>query len=401
MRTTRRQLFLVVKVVVAVTLFVSVSIFSPVCAEPIKIGVLYSTTGPFSAFGKPGQRGALLALEQANAAGGIKGQPIEIIVYDAESNADQASRQTKKFIVRDKVIAIAGPESWRPAALMHALAIEHKIPIFTDMASPGTYPAEQIAWSFENAGGADTNLLGTMHYFKSIGVKRLVFFGTADPLADKLIKDINGEAPKLGMTLVGVQLAPQTSTDVTAQMAVLKEKKPDALIVLGGGPFGNIAMNNAFQVGMNIPMNYIGANVIPAFMAGLGSEAAKNMRSSTLKAVAYQDLDDTDPAKSGISAFAKAYREKYGEEINWASACGYDGGNMIVEALKAVGPDPQGIKKYWDNMKNWEARGSGRHMTMLPEYHYIQHDIRDLIVARWSVEEKRFRKVANVRDALK
>jgi ABC-type branched-subunit amino acid transport system substrate-binding protein len=284
---------------------------------------------------------------------------------------------------------------------MHALAIEHKVPIFTDLASPGTYPAEQVSWTFEIQGGADTNLLGTLHYFKSIGVKRLVFFGTADPLGEKLIKDINAQAPQLGMTLVGVQLAPQTSTDVTTQMAVLKEKNPDALILLGGGPFANIAMNNAFQVGMNIPVNNIGANIIPAYMEGLTPGAGRNMRSTVHKAVAYYDLDETDPAKPVITAFANAYRAKYGEEINWASACAYDGGKMLVDVLKAVGPDPQGIKKYCDSMKNWEAPGSGRHMTMLPEYHYIQHDIRDMIVVRWDVGEKRFRKVANVRDVLK
>ncbi len=399
MKKRQKQLFWAVGI--SITLLLPVFIFATVYAESIKVGVLYSTTGGFAGFGKPNQRGALLALEQANATGGIKGQPIETIVYDAESNADQASRQTKKLIVRDKVTAVIGPEVWRVDTLMHALAIEYKIPIFADLPSPGAYPADQISWTFNVAGGADTNLLGTLYYFKSSGVKRLVFFGTADPLGEKLIKDINTEGPKLGMTLVGVQLAPVTSTDVTAQMAVLKEKNPDALIVLGSGPFGNMAMNNAFQVGMNIPTNFIGANVIPAYLEGLGQGAAKNMRVATHKAVAYYDLDDTDPAKASITSFANAYRAKYGEEINWASACAYDGGRMLVEALKSAGTNPQGIKKFCDSLKNWEGPGTGRRLTMLPEYHYIQHDFRDLIIARWDVAEKKFRKIAYVRDVLK
>ncbi len=384
-----------------ISLLVTLLIFSPVHAQGIKVGVLYSTTGGFAGFGKPAQKGALLALEQANTAGGIKGQKIETIVYDAESNADQASRQMKKLIVRDKVVTAIGPEVWRVATLMHALAIEHKIPIFTDIPSPGLFPAQQVSWTFTITGGADTNLLGTMHYFKSLGVKRLAFFGTADPFGEKLIKDIEGHASKFGMTLVGVQLAPVTSTDVTPQMAVLKEKNPDALIVVGSGPFGNMAMNNAFQVGMNIPTNFLGANIIPAYLEGLGAGAGKNMRVAVHKAVAYYDLDDTDPAKASITSFANAYKAKYGEEINWASACAYDGGKMIVEALKAAGPDPQGIKNHWDNVKNWEGPGTGRHLTMLPDSHYLQHDLKDLIIVRWDAGEKRFRKVSYVRDVLK
>ena len=400
MRTTRRQLFWVREVVVTITLLVSVSISAPVYADAIKVGVLYSVTGSFAGFGKPAQKGALLAIEQANAAGGIKGQSIEAIVYDAESNPDQAIRQAKKLIVRDKVIAIIGPESWRVGNLMNALVTENKIPLFSDLPAPGAFPAEQVSWTFTISGGADTNFMGALHYFRSIGAKRLAFFGTADPMGEKLIRDINAEAPKLGMTLVGVQLAPQTSTDVTPQMAVLKDKNPDALIVLGGGPFGNIAMNNAFQVGMNIPTNYLGANIIPAYLEGLSSGAGKNMRSALHKAVAYYDLDEKDPAKAVVTASANAFKAKYGEEINWASACAYDGGRMLVEALKAVGPDPQGIKNYLDAMKNWEGPGTGRRLTMLPEYHYTQHDFRDLIIVRWDAEEKRFRKVAYVRDIM-
>jgi branched-chain amino acid transport system substrate-binding protein len=399
MKTTRKQLFWVVQVAVSTILLVSLFISGPVYAETIKIGVLYSTTGGFAVFGKSAQRGTLLALEQANAAGGIKGQPIEVIVYDAESNADQAGRQTKKLIVRDKVTAIIGPENWRVASLMYALAIEHKIPIFTDLPSPGAYPVEQVSWTFNFMGGADTNRLGTMHYFRSIGVKRLAFFGTADPVGEKLIKDITAEVSQFGMTLVGVQLAPVTSMDVTPQMAVLKEKNPDALIVLGTGPFANIAMNNAFQVGMDIPINFLGA-AIPVFLEGLRSGPGKNMRAAIFKALAYYDLDETDPAKPIITAFANAYKAKYGEEMDGVSAWGYDGGKMLVEALKAGGPDPQGMKKYCDSMKNWEAPGTGRRMSMLPEYHYIQHDFKEHIIVRWDAQEKRFRKVAYVRDVV-
>jgi branched-chain amino acid transport system substrate-binding protein len=403
MKNMKREFFGVIRTTLTITVLFAASVLfsAPVYAEPIKVGVLFSTTGGFAAFGVPAQRGALLALEQANAAGGIKGQKIEAIVYDAESNPDQASRQAKKLIVRDKVVAIVGPESWRLATLINALGVENKIPIFTDLPAPGVYPAEQVAWTFTFAGGGDTNFLAAATYFKSLGVKRLAFFGTADPWGEKLIKDIETEAPKFGMTLVGVQLAPVTSTDVTPQLAVLKEKKPDALIVLGGGPFGNISMNNASQVGLDIPTNYIGANIIPTFLQGLGSGAAKNVRFGLQKSVAYYDLDDKDPAKPIITAFANAYRAKYKEEINWASACGYDGGRMVVDALKAAGPDPQGIKKYMDGMKNWEGPGTGRRMTMLLESHYIQHDYREHIIVRWDVGEKRFRKVGYVRDYMK
>lgn len=152
MKTIQKRSFWVLEVAITILLLAVVLVAAPIWAQTIKVGVLYSATGGYAGFGKPGQRGALLALEQANAAGGIKGQRIETIVYDAESNPDQASRQTKKLIVRDNVLTIIGPEVWRVSTLMHALAVEYKIPIFADLPSPGLLSAEQVSWTFPLTG---------------------------------------------------------------------------------------------------------------------------------------------------------------------------------------------------------------------------------------------------------
>src|SRR5260370_16889339 len=74
----------------------------------IKIGAVTCLTGELSTFGVSSIQGAKLAAEDVNAAGGVLGQPIELIVEDNGSKAGEAATITRKFISQDKVVAILG-----------------------------------------------------------------------------------------------------------------------------------------------------------------------------------------------------------------------------------------------------------------------------------------------------
>src|SRR6516225_1962954 len=69
----------------------------------IKIGAVTCLTGALSTFGVSSIQGAKLAKEELNAAGGVFGQPIELIVEDNGSKAGEAATITRKFISQDKV----------------------------------------------------------------------------------------------------------------------------------------------------------------------------------------------------------------------------------------------------------------------------------------------------------
>ncbi len=82
-------------------------------AEPLKIGALFSVTGPPSFLGEPERNTAQMVVDEINKAGGIKGRPLELIVYDTTGDATKAVQWANKLIKDDKVVAIIGP-SIRP-----------------------------------------------------------------------------------------------------------------------------------------------------------------------------------------------------------------------------------------------------------------------------------------------
>src|SRR5579871_1765549 len=76
--------------------------------EPVRIGFFMSITGRDASFGETSLRGARLAVEGLNAAGGVLGRPVELMVEDNRSLAGESATAAKKLIGRDRVVALVG-----------------------------------------------------------------------------------------------------------------------------------------------------------------------------------------------------------------------------------------------------------------------------------------------------
>src|SRR6202162_1088355 len=101
----------------------------------IKIGAMTCLTGPLSTFGVSSVQGTKLAVEEINAAGGILGHPIQLIVEDNGSKAGEATTITRKFISQDKVVAILGDLTSSATMEGAPLAQAAKIPLLTPSAT--------------------------------------------------------------------------------------------------------------------------------------------------------------------------------------------------------------------------------------------------------------------------
>jgi branched-chain amino acid transport system substrate-binding protein len=76
--------------------------------KPVKLGFFMSITGRDASFGEAALRGARLAIDNLNAAGGILGRPAELVVEDNRSLPGESATAVKKLIARDKVVALIG-----------------------------------------------------------------------------------------------------------------------------------------------------------------------------------------------------------------------------------------------------------------------------------------------------
>lgn len=104
--------------------------------EPIKVGLLLTYQGPTAIFARYEDKGARLAIELANQAGGIHGRPIEIVNYDTEGKPDRAGLLFRRLAEEYKVPVVIGPDSIFVVLGMSAVLTQAKV---LAIAGPGGY----------------------------------------------------------------------------------------------------------------------------------------------------------------------------------------------------------------------------------------------------------------------
>src|SRR5512142_695027 len=98
-------------------------------APPIKVGELNVLSGSFAAYGKTGKQGALLAIDEINAAGGLLGRKLELIQVDDQAKPDVAVQEAKRLIMNEKVNVLIGIDSSSVALAVAPLTNEFKVPL--------------------------------------------------------------------------------------------------------------------------------------------------------------------------------------------------------------------------------------------------------------------------------
>lgn len=76
--------------------------------KPIKIGFIHTMSGPISMYGITSAAGAKIAVEEINAAGGVLGRKLELIVRDDKVNPEAGLREAKDLVLKEKVDFLAG-----------------------------------------------------------------------------------------------------------------------------------------------------------------------------------------------------------------------------------------------------------------------------------------------------
>jgi len=329
--------------------------------DTIKLGAAYSMTGRIGWIGEDCVNGAKLAVDEANAKGGINGKKIELVVYDTKTNPDTARTVFEKLIKKDKVVAICGPVITQSTQTVMPLGEKYKIPyaavsggIQINAVILPKYKKEgkkSYTWAM-SIGTPRQDEVKTLWLSKK-GYKKL---GNIEPLSQ--MGDLSAAmyekwAKKYGLELVIKEKFDNKGTDFTTQMSKIKAAGADSIGTMASGGPATILVKNRDQVGMkDVPMMTSDANLSKKFIKLLGENTGNVY---TVGAISnYVDyLKDDNPQKKRILDFVKRYEAKYGKKPRsmFFAPVGYDTALMFINAMKAVGTDGEKIRDYIESHK--------------------------------------------------
>ena len=303
----------------------------------IRLGVAITLTGTQSNSGRASERGAELAVEEINAAGGINGKKLEVFKYDEKGQPAEALMAITRLIEQDKVHVIWGPLSSNSVMGVGAYV--------NDAGVPAMGPAVGIIWLaqgwtyyFRATANSQVQTISAYNYFKQNGFKNIAYFNINEEYGNNSVKDMDDLVNQEKIMNVTVrEMYKDGDTDFTAQCVRIKNADPDAVYMVAWSNDCGQLIKQLRAAGYDKPI--FGDN---SFTAKPLRDIAGRDSNNCFLTAAYilpdsPDEIDSNPAFSGkvINNFLKSFVKKYGELPNEDNAYrAYDGIRAIAKAIE-------------------------------------------------------------------
>ena len=322
--------------------------------EPYKVGAVFSVTGRASFLGEPEKKTVEMIEEAVNKAGGINGHKLEVIVYDDESDETKCVLAVKRLIKTDNVPVIIGPSLSGNTLAVVKIANEEKIPLVSCAASNKIVtPVAERKWIFK-VPQSDTHAVEKIYdYLLKKGITKIAIMSVSTGFGASGREELLRLAPEAGIEIVADERYGPKDTDITAQLTRIRGTAAQAIVNWSVGPTQVLAVKNWRDLGMTS---------IPFFQShGFGSPknielaagAAEGVFCPLGKVNIPLLVADDDPQKKVIMLYNESYEAKYNEPISSFGGHAWDSLNLVIDALRTVGPDSAKIRDYIENRKNF------------------------------------------------
>jgi len=339
---------------------------SVLAAAPIRIGALFSVTGPASFLGEPEKNTLEMLVKDVNAKGGIKGSKIELVVYDTQGDATKALQLATKLVKNDHVVAIIGPSTTGDTMAIKEFVDKEKIPMVSCAA--GIKITEPVSkWVFKTPANDHVAAEKILNYMKQHGQKNIALLTVSDAFGASGREQLKALAAKKGFTVVADEVYSPKDTDMTPQLTKIRGIKPDAIICWGTNPGPAAVTKNVKQLGIKIPLYMSHGVASKKYIELAGADAAEGVMLPAGKLAVYDKLKKNDPQAKVLKAYDQAYKAAYGVEASTFGGYAYDAFELISNAIKKVGATPDQIRTGIEQAKG--MHGVSGVFTMSPTDH--------------------------------
>ena len=340
----------------SLVVFLAIPVGSAISGAPFKIGYSNSFSGFLAFMGSAGRDGFLLRVDEINAAGGINGHKLEVIVYDDESDVTKGALTFEKLIDSDNVHMVVGNNHSGIGIQNAALAEKNKIPYIMlgssrwGVAKPGKWnmPAdpEEIYdyvakfWIDETA-----QIPIFYNYMKRLDVKTFGWMHAGYAIGRSAAKFMKLTYKAAGLELLGAEEFGMRDTDMVPQLTKILANKPDALIIYGGGQAGVLSYKQAREMGFKGPVLADLGQASRALLDNMGQHMAGLIVPIVLPEAPHLATGKYEAMAPIIERLDKGIRTKHGHRADWFNAQGYDAALWVEYAIKNSGTDPGNLKE--------------------------------------------------------
>jgi branched-chain amino acid transport system substrate-binding protein len=315
--------------VLAVAFALALAACSRNAGDEIVIGEFASLTGGTATFGRSSDAGVQLAIEEANASGGVLGKKIRVVVEDDQSKPEEARTTVLKLLKQDQVVAVLGevassrslaaaPECQRSGVPMISPASTN--PKVTQVGDyifrvcfidpfQGSTMAKFAAQSLHAETAA---ILRDVKNDYSVGLADFFRAGFIE-LGGKIVNDVSYS---------------EGDIDFKAQLTAIRATKPDVVFVPGYYTEVGLIARQARELGLSVPL--LGGD-------GWDSPRTLEIGGAAVEGCYFSNHYAADDPNPVVQDFIRRFLEKNGQIPDAMAVLGYDAAKVLVDAMKRAG----------------------------------------------------------------
>jgi branched-chain amino acid transport system substrate-binding protein len=304
---------------------------APTRAQPLKIGAPQPMTGPDAPFGDKFKKAYALAVEEINAAGGVNGRMLEVVIEDHQAKNALAATIAEKLITQEKVLVMTGGRASGQAMEIASVSQRLKTPYLVDHPSADMITAKGFEWVFRNnptgsiypAAFNDfiANYPGALPKSAAVIYDNTLFGKTIGAAVKKQLE-------AKGVAIVAEEAYPLNTLDFKPIMTKVKATSPDYLLMVAVSTTDAILLTrHAKEIGLR-PRAFVG------FGGGFGVADMSSQLGPLAQNVFSSAAWSGNPNDPKVKAFYEKFHARYGIWPHEHEVEGYSAIYILADALK-------------------------------------------------------------------
>ena len=320
--------------------------------DTIKIGAVFSVTGPASFLGEPEKNSVEMAVRLVNEQGGVLGKKLEVVLYDDETDVNKCVLAVDKLARKDRVAAILGPTTSGNTLAVAPKIQRYRIPMVSCAA------AEKIVkpvnpWVFKVAPSDRFAILKILDHIKRNNGKKVAILTVSNGFGQAGRAVLKELVPAEGLELVADDVYGPKDTDMTPQLTRIKGLNPDAIICWGTNPGPAVVARNRLQLGVDTPL-YMSHGVASKKFIELAGEGAEGVLLPAGRLIVADKVPEDHPQKQVITGYKSLYEAEFHSAVSTFGGHGWDAVNILVKAIEIAGSsEPEAIRDALEQVQNF------------------------------------------------
>jgi branched-chain amino acid transport system substrate-binding protein len=310
----------------------------------VRIGSSLSETGPAAFLGDPEAKTLRMLVEERNAAGGVLGEEIELVLYDDGGDPNRARTFATRLVEDDEVVAVVGGTTTGASMAM--------IPVFED----AEIPFISLAGGIEIVDPVKPFTFKTPHtdrmacqkifeHMQAQGIARIGMISGTDGFGASMRNQCLDVVGDYGIEILADESYGPDDADMTPQLTNIRGREGlQAVLNAGFGQGPAIVTRNFAQLGIEAPL-YQSHGVASKSFIELAGEAAEGVRLPAAALLVAELLPEDDPQREVVVAYKTAFETATGDPVSTFGGHAHDGFRILVAAIERAGsPEPAAIR---------------------------------------------------------